>query len=660
MNEFQAFSKAIAARFATMSQHELYTVDITPDAVWDIYIASFPEGTNPIYKTKTEHECSTCRNFVRNLGNVVAVIDGVVMSVWGEMGTVLPAPYDTVVREMDALIASHPITSLYRASELQYGAVETKSLLEGGEVKRWNHFCGKMLPRHIDKGGAAVGAYNTTVSVFKRGLEELKPEALRDVIGLIESNALYRGEEHKAAVVAFAAVQGKYIETGDNAFLWSQAGLPVARFRNTVIGTLVQDLSEGVPLEDAVRSFETKVAPTNYKRTTALITPAMVKDAMKTITELGLEPALERRFANLGDITINNVLWADSGVRGLMKGGALDVLMKAATSKPVKDGEATHISMETFMANILPKATSMEMLVKGTHMSNFVSLTAPVHPDTGQLFKWANDFAWSYDGNITDSIKEKVKQAGGNVTNAVLRISLAWFNYDDLDLHVLTPDGARIYFGNKRVQHGALDVDMNAGGGKTRTPVENVSFTTAVDGMYTVMVDQFSQRETADVGCALEIESGGKLVQLAHTGAMRVKHQPFVKLYVKGGVIVKMELAPGVVGGGVPQDKWGIRTENFVKVNTLMYSPNYWDGNAVGNRHWLFMLDGCKNPMPTRGIYNEFLNSALEKHRKVFEVLGDKTKCPVTDDQLSGLGFSSTRGDTVIVRASGQLFNIAF
>ena len=96
----------------------------------------------------------------------------------------------------------------------------------------------------------------------------------------------------------------------------------------------------------------------------------------------------------------------------------------------------------------------------------------------------------------------------------------------------------------------------------------------------------------------------------------------------------------------------GYQTEQFIKVNTVMYSPNHWDGQAVGNKHWFFVLDGCRNDEPTRGIYNEYLKGELDKHRKVFEVLGSKTMCQPTDDQLSGLGFSSTRGDSVIVQVT--------
>ena len=118
--------------------------------------------------------------------------------------------------------------------------------------------------------------------MFQRGLEELKSDAINQTLTLIKNNLLYRGAEHKQAVLAFRTMKETYLtlsESERNIFLWQFASYPAARFRNTVIGTLVQDLSEGVALDRAVASFEQKVAPTNYKRTTALITPSMIKSA---------------------------------------------------------------------------------------------------------------------------------------------------------------------------------------------------------------------------------------------------------------------------------------------------------------------------------------------------------------------------------------------
>ena len=93
-----------------------------------------------------------------------------------------------------------------------------------------------------------------------------------------------------------------------------------------------------------------------------------------------------------------------------------------------------------------------------------------------------------------------------------------------------------------------------------------------------------------------------------------------------------------------------------------MYSPNYWGDNAVGNKHVFFILKDAKNNEDTRGFYNEFLHPRLESHRKVFEIIGEKTKCKPSEEQLSGLGFSSTKPDQILIRVqmnSGtRLFNV--
>ena len=41
---------------------------------------------------------------------------------------------------------------------------------------------------------------------------------------------------------------------------------------------------------------------------------------------------------------------------------------------------------------------------------------------------------------MTDGVTQRVEAAGGNV-HAELRVSLSWYNFDDLDLHAVTPDG---------------------------------------------------------------------------------------------------------------------------------------------------------------------------------------------------------------------------
>lgn len=664
MSDFSVFAEKVRQRFEEMSKHELFVTVLHADQIWDLYLASFPEGTNPIFRERTEHDCSCCKSFIRNIGGVVALIEGEVHSVWNLND--LPHPYNEVADKLAQFVETYPITGLYRTDQRQYGAAHTIEALADGDTKKWSHFVGYIADKHFSKESAKVGGeYNTTVQVFKRGLEELKPEAFTTVIDLIGAKNLYRGEEFLANLRGFQELQNIYLELPADekaTFIWRGAANPAVRFRNTAMGTLITDLSEGMPLEAAVKAFESKVAPTNYKRTTALITPRMIEDALKTLDELGLRDSLQRRHANLGDITINNVIWADNSAKALMKDGLADLLMDATVAPAPDIKNVTDISIDDFMANVVPKAQGIAALMKNSLVNNLVSLTAPVDPDAKLLFKWDNNFAWSYNGNITDSIKEKVKRAGGN-TDAPLRISLAWFNGDDLDIHVRAPGVPSIIcFHDKQ---GYLDVDMNAGSARNSTdPVENVSFKAPKDGVYQVAVNNYNRRSSDNVGFVIELENNGAIQQFSHRTAVGQSQTVRFEITVTNGVITDFKGSNDFVGGAIAQTKWGVSTEQFVKVNTLMFSPNHWDDMAFGNKHWFFVLDGCLNDEPTRGIYNEFLDSALDKHRKVFEVLGAKTMCPPIAEQLSGLGFSSTKGDSVVVQVTSgarrQNYNVQF
>ena len=245
-----------------------------------------------------------------------------------------------------------------------------------------------------------------------------------------------------------------------------------------------------------------------------------------------------------------------------------------------------------------------------------------------------------------------------------MRCSLHWFNYDDLDVHVMEPSGREIYYGNRRsyTTGGTLDVDMNAGSGKTRDAVENIVWTDRsklAPGRYTVWVNQFNKREGIDVGFEFEIEVDGELHKFAYDKV------------VKGNVTVAfidvshkdITISPALPSNTSYKSKteWGIDTMKFHKVSCIMLSPNHWEGNSVGNKHYFFMLDGCKNPDPVRGFFNEYLRADLEKdHRRVFEALASKAKTEYSDNQLSGLGFSSTQRNELIVKVDNKTFKIKF
>jgi len=101
------------------------------------------------------------------------------------------------------------------------------------------------------------------------------------------------------------------------------------------------------------------------------------------------------------------------------------------------------------------------------------------------------------------------------------------------------------------------------------------------------------------------------------------------------------------------KELYGLQTNEFHKVNLVCLSPNHWDENNVGNKHYFFMLTGCKCPTSIRSFHNENLIPDLLQHRKVIEVLGAKNMINPSEKQLSGLGFNATVRDELVVRLQG-------
>ena len=386
------------------------------------------------------------------------------------------------------------------------------------------------------------------------------------------------------------------------------------------------------------------------------VTKRMIADAQAKVNELGLASALERRYATIDDITINNILFADRSAKKAMNVFD-DLSSRIPESKKALD-RVEEVPVEKFLADVLPTAESLEVRFENRHANNLVSLVTAGDPTSKLLFKWPNRFSWSYVGDLTDSIKERVKQAGGRV-DADFRCSLSWFNYDDLDLHLTEPGGNEIYYANRLsgASGGQLDVDMNAGSETTRSAVENIFFPSKErmrEGSYILAVHNFCLREKSNIGFEIEIEFGGVVHSFTYDKPVLDEQLVEVakfKYTHKGG----FEIISSLPSTQSSKTMWGVPTQVFHRANVVMLSPNHWDEHSVGNKHYFFMLEGCRNEGVARGFYNEFLTGDLSKHRKVFEIVGAKMKTEESDRQLSGLGFSSTQRNQLLCRVKGSL-----
>ena len=102
--KFTEFVKEMQKHFTEMTKDAkvLFTVNVDPEMFYNLYLDSFPDGTNEIYRKRREHDCSCCRHFIRDLGNVVTIKDGKVDTIWNL--NINDGIYSVVAKVMDLYI----------------------------------------------------------------------------------------------------------------------------------------------------------------------------------------------------------------------------------------------------------------------------------------------------------------------------------------------------------------------------------------------------------------------------------------------------------------------------------------------------------------------------------------------------------------------------
>ena len=231
----------------------------------------------------------------------------------------------------------------------------------------------------------------------------------------------------------------------------------------------------------------------------------------------------------------------------------------------------------------------------------------------------------------------------------------------DLYAHAIEPANTHIYYssayrkdrGNQRTpMSGQLDIDITQPNNfSNKNIVENIAWSDLrkmKNGTYKLAVHQFADRGSK--GFKAEIEFNGEIYSYEYKKPVSGLVQVAEVTLTNGEFSIK-HLLPESQSS---KEFWGLETSKFHKVNLVCLSPNHWDNNNVGNKHYLFMLEGCKCPTSIRGFHNENLLPELAQHRKVLEVLGTTNMIPPSTKQLSGLGFNSTVHEELVVKLQGS------
>ena len=647
------------------------------------------------------HKCNHCNNFIRRYGNIVAITEDYklisLFSFIPESEEFIPVcntlalhiettaikdvffetfeelnglPYESCNKTQEVYrLGIHKNVKRYTKAEAElYGVVKEN------ELRTFDHMYLELPRAFVLRGKGSIEAisagYRDNKQVFQRAMEEISLDTLNLVKDLIQQGSLLDGDTHLSKITDIIPLKEAFLKAAayrKDEWCWVHSyNLPIAKFKNTLIGVLCSELAEGMEINKACQNWNKRVDPVNYMKATAPITKNQIKEAKIFVEENGYETAFSRRPATIDDIKASEILHLNGGDGKIEEVSIFDGVKSTSTKHKRSEFDGVEeISIDKFMKDILPGCESVEVFLKNNQENNMVTLTTAATEGSKDIFKWNNNYSWSYNGNLAGKsmIKESVKSLGGKV-DGVLRFSIMWAedNVDDsdLDAHCVTPKGFRIYYGDKRdsLTMGNLDIDiMNPQShkrSKTKNVVENITFpflNKMSEGRYRFIIRQFAARQSQ--GFKAEIEFDGELYSYEYNNPVR-GDVAIAEVTLKDGNFTIVHNLPATDGEGVNKEIYSLETNHFHKVDLICLSPNHWGTNDVGNRHYFFMLNGAQAKKTIRSFHNENLKSDLVSHRKVMEVLANTTMVESKPKELSGLGFNATVRDEVILRLKGS------
>ena len=647
---FDDFADEIMAQFKHMVESGNPLVRVSPQvSLFTTYLENIEPDDNPVFRERRDFDGTYDHNFIRRIGNLAMITpDYKLVSLWDFESHTL---FENAREALSKAVHHGQIVDIYLEKERIAGHKPNADNENPSII--WEHYYVELPDKLVNTRDIDTKKHEARDAhdVLKRTVQEVNIEDLHTIIDLIQENNLYRGQEFLSNLQKWVALKEDYDKNPSEEYLWFNAikhGRSIG-YRSTVIGTLISDLYDGTDLENAIKMYESKVAPHNYKRPKSIVTTKMVEDAKETLEKLGFLESIYRRAAKLTDIPADKILFTSQEQKALNVFDDMTKDSKASTKK-TKIDDAKEMSIKDLLAE-LKDLQKLELLPTNALQANQLVLTEAVNQDAPSPFLWSNTLSWAYiNSDTADAVTMRVKNAGGNVDGDV-RVSLSWDNKDDLDLSVYKDNDEYncIYYGRRRELGGELDVDANAHS-IVDEPVENIfwkSINNLANGKYTVKINNFNKRTNENQSFTLQFATTEGIQTFTYPDN-DVNHKPFLVFEKENNTVKLIQISEELQcqSNTVSSDK-------FIEVKHVLMSPNKWE-KEIGNKHFILLTEDVEVNEPVRGFFNEQLNSQLTPHRKVTEILGSKLKIQPVDfesnDVAKGYGFSETMDANLILR----------
>lgn len=385
---YEDFEKSVSDRLKTFGDVPLYTTNA--ENLFDLYLANLPEASRQHYN------CHACRNFIEKFGGLIIIAENGIAepAMWAAY---VPEMFRESVKAMGAAIMKAKVTGVFLSKDEILGTPIT------GE---WTHLHAANPRRFVSGLRAASEVMAEKKSDFvllKTSMSEYPMSAIDQALLLLKSDALYRSEKVLGIAEWFKALQDacaaqKNGKIRDN-ILWRAVALAPPGFchvKNTMIGTLLDDIVSGMSFDAASQRFAAKMHPLQYQRPQAAPSAGNIERAEKLVEKLGIAKSLVRRFARLDEV---QTIWKPQSVPEKEPNGGVFSHLTPKGQPQISKMVAPPISItwRKFSEEVLPDALSMTVCVK--YRDNFSAILTAEHIDAPPIIQWdsieqRNPFSW--------------------------------------------------------------------------------------------------------------------------------------------------------------------------------------------------------------------------------------------------------------------------
>jgi hypothetical protein len=227
-----------------------------------------------------------------------------------------------------------------------------------------------------------------------RGLDEFSIVAVRKAFVLLTNGSLYRSEKCEGVAKWLLDLHEQRAATKNararEHLIWrAVAAAPpgYCHVRSGMIGTLLEDIVQGLPFEALKARFDAKMHPLRYLRPQAAPAAGNIAQAEKIVAALRSEGALARRFARLAEV---QTLWSPQVAADPkpQRAGVFAHLTPRATH-PVSTSSAPPAVMTwvKFAASVLPTAEAIELHVPAGKQP-FMAMVTAANLEAPPILQW--------------------------------------------------------------------------------------------------------------------------------------------------------------------------------------------------------------------------------------------------------------------------------